>query len=764
MTLFERLGYALSMALVAGFSLGLLLYVGWGDAKRTLPTFEIKKMTAQGELVQAAMGAYLRAGLPLEQFPGFRQISEPILNSDPDVVSIAAYATDGRVVFSAGDIPIPRIASAYNENGFGVRKDARWIQVALPLGNRFEVVGELIITMEMGTITSRVSDVFPRLIVVFLGLVGCFGILVSILAPRMTGSRIPWVGGLYALVFALAAATIVTALVSLYSEGAQSTAKALAKSLSQRIAPIVDYGLILEDFVGLDETLAQYRSINPDIERVAIVLDGKIAFSSTRSEVGNLWGTNPNTYEYLVAVGGNGNMHVAVSLPTDIVLRAVARSAKNFAALFLASGLIAWLFLGLAQSRTLRNGDAKLYRLSLVKPIFFLAVFTDNLAASFLPQLLGQAALESGLGQSASSMAFTAYFLAFLLVLLPVNAWVDRNGPRGAVVLGALSVALANMMLAITSDLYELVFARALAGFGQGLIFIGIQSAIMASAQQGHQTRAASIIVLGFNGGMVSGTAIGSLLVSDITASGVFFVAATTALLLAAYATIATKSPPLNSGNVQTFSKVLRDVPRAFLSLGFVRGVTLIGVPSKAVLTGIVLFAIPLVLNNLGWAAEDIGQVIMLYSVGVIISSVISARLVDRTNGSRGALVFGGLVSALGLLLVGSSETRELSEIAQVWTVITGTFLLGIAHGFINAPIITYVGSTSAADQLGKTTAASLYRVVERSGHVLGPILVGQLLLLMNGGQVIMWAAAFILISTMLFSLPIRSIRKSEGT
>lgn len=764
MTLLARLGHSLGMALVAAFSLALLMYVGWGDAKRTLPDFEIQKMAAQGELVQTTMGGYLRAGLPLEQFPGFRQISEPILNSDPDVVSIAAYATDGRLVFSAGTGSFPRLSEGEARTGFDVREDAEWLQVALPLENRFEDVGELIVTMSTNTVTSRISSAFPSLITFFLGLVGLFGAFVLIIAPRSIKSRIPWIGGAYSVIFAIAAVALVATLVDLYSEGAQSKAKALANSLSQRIKPVDHYGLDLKDFVGLNETLAQYRSINPDIQNVAVILDDRIVVGSDMSEIGTPWQTRPNTYEYVVAVAGGTNISVAVSLPTEIVFRAVARSAKNFAALFLASGLIAGLFLGLAQSSALRNADAKLHRLSLIKPIFFLAVFIDNLAASFLPQLLGEAAVDSGLGQGASSMAFTAYFLAFLVVLLPVSAWVDRNGPRGAIVLGAFSVALANIILAATVDFGGLVLARGLAGFGQGLIFIGIQSAIMANAQQGQQTRAAAIVVFGFNGGMLAGAAIGSLLVNDINAQGVFLVAAATAVLLGAYASVAARSPALNSGNVQTFGQVLRNVPRAFMSLGFLRAFLLIGAPSKAVLTGIVIFAIPLVLNNLGWAPEDIGQVIMLYSVAVLVSSGISARIVDRTNGSRGALVFGGLISALGLMLIGSGQAWGLGDAEQVWTVIAGTVFLGLAHGCINAPIITYVAASTAADRLGMSTAASLYRVVERSGHVLGPIIIGQLLLSMNGGMVLVSTAIFILVSTLLFSLPVGATRKSEGT
>ena len=90
MTLGDRCRDGVIMAVVAALSLGLLIYVGWGEAKRTYPRFQAGKMVAQAELVQTALDSYLRAGLPLAQFPGFRQIAEPIRESDPTIAAIAA--------------------------------------------------------------------------------------------------------------------------------------------------------------------------------------------------------------------------------------------------------------------------------------------------------------------------------------------------------------------------------------------------------------------------------------------------------------------------------------------------------------------------------------------------------------------------------------------------------------------------------------------------------------------------------------------------
>ena len=214
---------------------------------------------------------------------------------------------------------------------------------------------------------------------------------------------------------------------------------------------------------------------------------------------------------------------------------------------------------------------------------------------------------------------------------------------------------------------------------------------------------------------------------------------------------------------------MLADIPRAFASLGFLRAFMLIGAPSKAVLTGIVGFALPLLLSGMGWPPEDIGQIIMLYACCVLLSSGSVARLVDRTGNSGAVLAAGGVASGLGLLLAGAIDAPMLPDwLAQApgptVMVLVGVALLGLAHGCINAPVITYVADSTAARRLGSNGATSLYRVVERVGHVLGPLLAGQLLALAaSGPAALRWAGAVILVGGLLFAVPEMVRRRSTA-
>jgi len=64
--------------------------------------------------------------------------------------------------------------------------------------------------------------------------------------------------------------------------------------------------------------------------------------------------------------------------------------------------------------------------------------------------------------------------------------------------------------------------------------------------------------------------------------------------------------------------------------------------------------------------------------------------------------------------------------------VILGITITGAGHGSINAPSLTYITETPVADRIGKNTAGSLYRLIERMGQIAGPVLVGQLLIATN--------------------------------
>src|ERR1035437_11164015 len=85
-----RLVDGFMMFIVTAASLMLLLYVGYGDSKRTYEQIHIEKITTNGQLLQNSIEKFLRDGLPLKQYAGFNRLAAPVLESE-DVDALAVY-------------------------------------------------------------------------------------------------------------------------------------------------------------------------------------------------------------------------------------------------------------------------------------------------------------------------------------------------------------------------------------------------------------------------------------------------------------------------------------------------------------------------------------------------------------------------------------------------------------------------------------------------------------------------------------------------
>lgn len=728
--------------ITAAFSLLLLVYVGFGEAGRTYPRFQLEKFRAQGEVVQTALEKFLGAGLPLRQYPGFGPQTQQIRDSDPMIAAIAVFDRDGRAVFESGSATVPLLpapAGAAPEQA-DMRSDTTYYQVTLPLRSRFGLAGRVAVSVPKAMVQADIERVTAPL--PWLGGAGAllFGLFAAAIAglPDLLRARLMKTG--FAVLFAAVTAVVVGLLIGLYAEGAQAKARALASSLGERLGEAYDLGLDLNDFDGIERTFGDYRRLNPDIKAIALVLNGRVLIHTESGRAGTPLQPEPGVYEFVQELSDDRDVRASiyVSLPTDIVLEAVGRSVKNFVVLFVASGFMAALFfqLGTAlrrlrQARQTRHAVDPDSALEAIKPALFIGFFVENLAVSFLPQLMQKSAIAAGLPPALSSAMFMTYFLFFAAALVPSGFYAARRGPKKLIYAGAALATLGAALIASSDTAAAIVLSRVLSGLGQGMMFIGAQSYILAFVRPEKKTQGAAIIVFTFNGGMLSGMTIGGLLVNSIDTTGVFWLGAIAAALVALYVWLllpetgaVSKAPQL-----QTATKG-GSILRVFRSGGFLSTTLLVGIPAKAVLTGVVVFAMPLVLSGMNLAQEDIGQVIMFYALGVLVATQYTARLADRLGRTRPILIWGTLVSGIGLAVIGAVSVPEIAALGAIPTtliLLVGVTIVGLAHGCINAPVVTHIAHSSAAARLGEAPVTAFYRFIERVGHVAGPLIVGQL-------------------------------------
>ena len=231
---------------------------------------------------------------------------------------------------------------------------------------------------------------------------------------------------------------------------------------------------------------------------------------------------------------------------------------------------------------------------------------------------------------------------------------------------------------------------------------------------------------------MISGMAIGSLLVTQLGPQGVFLIGSTVAFVMMLYTLVVVPPVKMNAATAAKARSILTDIADVVRSFEFLRTIILIGIPAKAVLTGVVIFALPLLMQAAEYRQEDIGQVLMIYAVAVVISSAYISRTVDRSGHTNSVLVIGALLSGLGMVVIGLTANADqglLTSNSMVSTLmlVLGAATVGAAHGFINAPVVTHVVNSKLSHQIGEASTSAAYRFLERIGHVAGPLVVGQL-------------------------------------
>ena len=791
------LAKAMTMALVAGTSFLLLVYVGYGEANKSYEQFHVGKMTAQAKVLVNAIEGFLKRDLPLDQYVGFLPRAERLLSSDATVAAIAVFDRFDRPVFESGNEALGLLSKQdsmldprQNSDDVEVRRDETYLQVVLPLENDREIIGSIAISMPHQLISEHVEGKFLPLLPIVLSLSTLFALFVASFSGWLSQQRWPVLQTVYAGLFLLIAALVIGNLLSLYTKGTQIKTKALADSLGQRMTEVVGFNLDIAQIPGLDKAFSEYRRLNPDIAAAALVVDDIILIHTDSYMVGRPWESASGHYEYLVdisPIGSEQQVNIAVILPQEIVYWQTVRSIKNFAALFIASAFLASLFLQLAGSVNQRDGpnrssfqkpssEREETALQLVKPVFYVIMCVEHLSYAFLASYIDTIIADAGLSSGLTSTIFTVYYLCFAITLVPAGHLAQQFSPKPLMIIGLCLTALSFLLL-LTSGVTPLILARAAAGIGQAMLFIGVQSYILNVAAPERKTQGAAIIVYGFQGGMISGMAIGSLLVSYIGPIGVFAVGAVVTIFTLAYAIvlvpgIVCTKPSDAQGLSKSVSTLGRHVLLAAKNHRLMQAITLIGIPAKAVLTGVVVFAVPLLMAREGYRQEDIGQLLMVYAAGVVLANEFISRWVDRTGEARLVLVTGAVISGIGLCLIGQIGGTWFDEIAyggiaEVTVVFAGISLLGVAHGFINAPIVSHVAGLELADRIGISALTATYRFLERIGHVAGPLVVGQMFFFFGEQGIILAGigVAIALLGSLFFALgPIVGSRANQKT
>lgn len=783
MTLFARYFSSIknifSLQLVMTLSIGLLFFIGIGESYRVAPSLTLNNVCNQAELLKDSIDTSLKLGLPIE-FQGFESRATGLANQSEQILSAHILPAKAGVKKALTDTEHSRLTcNMTGKELLGVLKidwngliwkqpDKTSYAIVLPLEDKIDVVGDLVVSTEPGLFNEQINQQFYFLVQLILILVLLIPLLIT-LAQALFKKYGSWIlKGVYHCTFILVAGLIMNHQVVLYADQIKAQSYSLANSLSERLNIPISMGFDLDDdLIGFEDLLGSYRSKGADISHIFLLRDGSVryqsisaayqqdvfatsGYSSTCTAIEDKYSSSEFIATCLEL--GDSPYQVLVKTPWSKVYAKLWNASRNILVLFIASVLLSNLFLNVLQSihqqledETPSSKVDPVSALELVRPIYALGVLMEAINLAFLPAYLS--ALFEGSGTSVST-AFGLYFVCFAAVLLPAGRWSETHSLKKMMWLALLCSSVGLAGLAFTQGTASILILRGLAGAGQGILFIAVQSYLLDIQHRKPEVSGAQQLVFGFNVSTISGAAIGGLLMPILGEQVVFLLGSIIGLTCVIYTLVMIQDLPLTGEETHEIKAALPEgreslrskIRKLLKDIELNKTILLVGFPTKALFAGVLVFIMPMLLREMALDTDLIGQILIFYYIGVLITTALVSYVKNSNTGSEKVLFVGAIGSGIGLLVIGAQNlllslpaladlSLDAKQNLQVINVLAGVFIVGLSHGCIHAPVISHVVKSEMAQKVGKATTAAYYRFLERLGHVAGPALAAYFLL-----------------------------------
>jgi predicted MFS family arabinose efflux permease len=327
-------------------------------------------------------------------------------------------------------------------------------------------------------------------------------------------------------------------------------------------------------------------------------------------------------------------------------------------------------------------------------------------------------------------------FMFIVAVSQPgLGAWSERRGRRPAFLLAAALAVAAHLLSAQAASLAGLLAWRAAAGLAWAGAFVAAQGMVLAYTDQSSRAKGLAGFVAVVLVSLACGPALGGLLADALGYRATFLLAAllAAAALLLAWRTLPRAAPAPAPGAATARPAGVGALPlHPLRNWRFLGLLLLAAVPAKLILVAFCYYLMPLYLAAAGYSAAMAGRVIMVYSVVMVLLLPLGADAFERLRRRRRITPHAWFVGA-GVACSGLAGGAMLlpSEIMAA-TVLAG--VLGAAQALsisAQAAMVPQLARREIARH-GEAVVYGYYRLVERIGSALGPLVAGAMLQLLG--------------------------------
>jgi MFS family permease len=373
---------------------------------------------------------------------------------------------------------------------------------------------------------------------------------------------------------------------------------------------------------------------------------------------------------------------------------------------------------------------------SRLRMVVFLTVLSDELVRPFLAVRAAELDGPWALGPEAlAGIPLSAFLLTWALSQPFGAGLLQRFGSRRCLVVAAGAVSLLMLATAATGNWTLLVALRALTGVAFGFVLIFAQTLMLRLEQGAGRASALAEFVGAVVAAGICGPVIGGLMAVKLGAAPTLVTSG-----LCAAAALALAWPLRSVPAVGPRGRAL-----SWASLGALlqhrRLLTLLlcsAIPGKLAATAVLLLVIPLAVIELGESPSLTGRLLLVYFLAFWLVAAAAGRLSDRQPSRKPFVVIGGLLSALGC--------AAGFAVDGLWGLVLLGGLLGLGQAWLSSPQIAW--AIQMADEVPNGTDSEvvlgIYRLMERFGGALGPVLVAGLVGSQGLRGALLWLAAML--------------------
>jgi MFS family permease len=727
-----------------------------------------------------SIDAALAAGSTLEQYTEYGTITDSLMAQEKAIQRVEVRDLNNKLIFEYAQEKNVLTSTAFDqapfrliESGYTQAETDNAFLLTFPLNNQSRIEGSFHLIISKSITENALFNSFISIWLACGGALLLFSVfLFFLLRAPSTAIKIV-ITVIWCVCFLALSGYITYNMYNLSEERVHQRLDFIIQALYRKINNKLNQNVDADSLRSALHILNGYKKKDPDISYISLMNNGTelLHTAQDQSEPPLLGDDHYNIVsKKLTTHSEDSGMELTLMMAVRKLLpvEKLFRYAKNLLIILAASMVLSISFLNLVWAARKRKElmsleDAHQKQRSpsvqLVFPLFLLIIFCEGLLVSFLPMFIKAVVTKARLHHIMTSVIFSASFAGFCLSLIPARTIARRTGLKALITAGSLFMAAGYFTIAFLSEYYYIISARALTGMGQGIIFISLLTLYNRRSSEQEKSKKTNYIPFAFAWGMLIGITSGALLTVYISLNEIFILAGSMGALIFVYSILFIPKIEKAQGETLPSDRQIHPLKRALRTLidgEFFKSAFFVGMIGESVVTGIILFAMPLFLKD-KFNQPEIGQIIVAYFACFLAASFIASKLIRKNKHLRLFLFISTQLAGFALFALGFMNWEHIGRILPntlaTTIFITGALgLLGLSHGLLFISLIRHIFQTKSSALWNSSSLSTAFVFLASICAAACPLLIAQLLIFLNTqALVISWGGILSITGGILF-------------